>query len=380
MDFNLSEEQIAIQDSLRRYLTKDYGFEQRRTIARSADGFSREAWATYAELGLLMLPFSEANGGLGGNAVDTMVVMETLGASLALEPYLGTVVVAGSLVADLGSDAQRDKLLGGITGGSLLAALAHQEPGARYNRQHVATTAKADGAGYVLNGHKAVVLGAPSADQLLVSARTSGAAGDATGVTVFLVDPKAAGVTVVAYANQDAQRAGEVKLSNVKVSADAVLGPVDGALPAIERAIDRGIAGLCAEAVGIMAALNATTLDYLKQRKQFGVPIGKFQALQHRMADMAIAAEQARSMATLAALKADAEDQAERSRAVSGAKAYIGQALRKVGQDAVQMHGGMGVTDELMAAHYFKRLTMINATFGDADHHLARFSDTLLAA
>jgi alkylation response protein AidB-like acyl-CoA dehydrogenase len=380
MDFNFTEEQIAIQDSLRRFLTKDYGFEQRRTIAKSADGFSREAWATYAELGLLALPFSEEHGGLGGNSVDAMIVMETLGTNLALEPYLATVVVAGSLIADVGSDAQRDKLLGGITGGELLVSLAHQEPGARYNRQHVATSAKKEGDGHVLNGHKAVVLGAPSADQLLVSARTSGAAFDANGITLFVVDPKAAGVTVTGYTNQDGQRAGEVVLKNVKVGADAVLGKVDGALAGIERAIDRGIAGLCAEAVGIMTALNATTLDYLKQRKQFGVPIGKFQALQHRMAEMAIAAEQSRSMATLAALRADSTDAAERSRAVSGAKAYIGQALRKVGQDAVQMHGGMGVTDELMAAHYFKRLTIINSTFGDTDHHLARFSDTLLAA
>lgn len=380
MDFNFTEEQTAIQDSLRRFLTKDYGFEQRRHIAKSADGFSREAWATYAELGLLALPFSEEHGGLGGNSVDAMIVMETLGTSLALEPYLATVVVAGSLIADVGSDAQRDTLLGGITGGELLVSLAHQEPGARYNRQHVATSAKKDGDGHVLNGHKAVVLGAPSADRLLVSARTSGAAFDANGITLFVVDPKAAGVTVTGYTTQDGQRAGEVVLKNVKVGADAVLGKVDGGLAGIERAIDRGIAGLCAEAVGIMTALNATTLDYLKQRKQFGVPIGKFQALQHRMAEMAIAAEQSRSMATLAALRADSADAAERSRAVSGAKAYIGQALRKVGQDAVQMHGGMGVTDELMAAHYFKRLTIINATFGDADFHLARFSDTLLAA
>ena len=376
MDFNLSEEQTAIQDSLRRYLAKDYGFEQRRTIASSADGFNRNAWSTYAELGLLALPFSEAHGGLGGNAVDTMVVMEALGAHLALEPYVATVVVGGSLLADLGGDA----LLGGVTSGETLVALAHQEPGVRYNRQHVATTAKRSGQGFVLDGHKAVVLGAPSAHRLLVSARTSGAAGDAHGISLFAVDPKAAGVTVQSYVTQDAQRAGEVRLANVTVGADALLGPLDGALPAIERAVDRGIAALCAEAVGIMVALNAATLEYLKTRKQFGVPIGKFQALQHRMADMAIATEQARSLATLAALKADDADAAERSRAVSGAKAYIGRAARLVGQDAVQMHGGMGVTDELAVAHFFKRLTMINATFGDADHHLGRFSDTLLAA
>jgi len=380
MDFNLSEEQVAIQDTLRRWLAKEYGFEQRRAIAKSADGFSRDAWARYAGLGLLMLPLPEADGGLGGNAVDTMVVLETLGASLALEPYLSTVVVAGSLVTDLGVGALRNELLGGIASGALLATLAHLEPGVRYNRQCVATTARREGDVHLLSGHKAVVLGAPSANQLIVSARTSGVANDAAGITLFVVDPCAEGVTIAGYANQDAQRAGEVKLSNVKVGAEAMLGPMDGALPAIERAIDRGIAGLCAEAVGIMAALNAATLEYLRQRKQFGVHIGSFQALQHRMVDMVLATEQSRSLAMLAAIKADSEDPAERSRAVSAAKAYIGQALRQVGQEAVQMHGGMGVTDELMAAHCFKRLTMIDATFGNADHHLARFSDTLLVS
>ena len=377
MDFDLSEAQSAIQHSLRRWLANNYDFGQRRAVAQSAEGFSREAWAAYAELGLLMLPFSEADGGLGGNAVDTMVVLEALGAALALEPYLPTVVVAGSLVADLGTGALRNELLGGISTGTLLATLAHQEAGVRYNRRRVATTARREGDGHVLTGHKAVVLGAPSANRLLVSARTSGAPDEAAGITLFVVDPHAAGVAIEGYANHDAQRAGEVTLSNVKVGADAVLGPVGGALPAIERAIDRGIAGLCAEAVGIMATLNTATLDHLKQRKQFGVPIGNFQALQHRMVDMVIATEQSRSLAMLAALKADSDDPAERSRAVSGAKAYIGEALRKVGQDAVQMHGGMGVTDELMAAHCFKRLTMIDATFGNADHHLGRFSDTL---
>lgn len=379
MDFDLSEAQNAIRDSLQRWLTKHYGFEQRRAIAKSAEGFSREAWARYAELGLLMLPFSEADGGLGGNAVDTMVVLETLGAALVLEPYLPTVVVAGGLIADLAAGALRADLLGGIGSGALLVALAHQEPGARYNLRCVATTARREGDGHVLNGHKAVVLGATWANHLLVSARTSGAVDDAAGVTLFVVDPHAPGVTIRGYANQDAQRAGDVKLVDVKVGAEAVLGPVDGALPAVERAIDRGIAALCAEAVGIMTALNTATLDHLKQRKQFGVPIGSFQALQHRMVDMVIAAEQSRSLAMLAAVKADLQDSIERGRAVSAAKAYIGQALRRVGQEAVQLHGGMGVTDEFMPAHCFKRLTMIDATFGNADHHLARFSDTLRA-
>ncbi len=380
MDFNLSEEQTAIQDSLKRYLAKDYGFEQRRALTKSELGHSADAWKTYAELGLLALPFSEDVGGLGGNAIDVMLVAETLGTALALEPYIPTVVISGSLLADIGSPAQKDTLLSGITQGELLVSLAHQEPGARYNTHHVATTAKKDGDGWALSGHKAVVLGAPSANKLLVSARTSGSAFDANGISLFVVDAKAAGVTVRPYGTQDGQRAADVILKEVKVGADALVGQVNQALPAIEHALDRGIAALCAEAVGAMDTLNAQTLDYLKNRKQFDQPIGKFQVLQHRMADMAMAAEYGRAMALLAAVKVDSKDAAERRRHVSAAKAYIGQSARTVGQGSVQMHGGMGVTDELMASHFFKRLTVINQTLGDVDHHLGKFSDTLLAA
>ena len=380
MDFNLSEEQTAIQDSLKRYLAKDYGFEDRRKLTKSELGHSAEAWKTYAELGLLALPFAEEVGGLGGNAIDTMLIAETLGTALALEPFIPSIVIAGSLIADIGNAAQKDTLLGGITQGTTIATLAHQEPGARYNTHHVATSAKKDGDGWSLSGHKAVVLAAASAHKLLVSARTSGSAFDANGISLFVVDAKAAGLTLRPYGTQDGQRAADVILKDVKVGADALVGQVNQALPAIEWALDRGVAALCAEAVGVMATLNAQTLEYLKNRKQFGQPIGKFQALQHRMAEMAIAAEQARSMALLAAVKVDTSDAADRRRHVSAAKAYIGQSARKVGQDAVQMHGGMGVTDELMAAHLFKRLTVINQTFGDVDHHLGKFSDTLLAA
>lgn len=380
MDFNLSEEQTAIQDSLKRYLAKDYGFEARRALTKSELGHSEQAWATYAELGLLALPFPEAVGGLGGNAVDTMLVAETMGTALALEPFIPTVVLAGSLINDIGSPAQRDTLLGGITQGTLLATLAHQEPGARYNVNHVATTARKDGDGWSLSGHKAVVLAAASAHKLLVSARTSGSAFDANGVSLFVVDAKSAGLTLRPYGTQDGQRAADVTLKGVKVGADALVGQVNQALPAIEHALDRAIAALCAEAVGVMATLNAQTLEYLKTRKQFGQPIGKFQVLQHRMADMAMAAEYGRSMALLAAVKVDSKDVAERRRTVSAAKAYIGQSARTVGQGAVQMHGGMGVTDELMAAHLFKRLTVIGQTFGDVDHHLGKFSDSLLVA
>ncbi|MFZ5509585.1 MAG: acyl-CoA dehydrogenase family protein [Pseudomonadota bacterium] len=380
MDFNFTEEQSALQDTLRRFIAKDYGFEQRRQLAKSEPGFSRATWKQFADLGWLALPFPEEHDGMGGNAVDTMIVMEAFGRGLVLEPYLATVVLCGSLVRDSGSEMQKKSILPAIAGGELLMALAHYEPRTRYELNHVETTARPDAGGWVIDGAKSVVLGGPSADRLIVSARTSGGARDDAGVSLFLVDRNAAGMALRAYATQDGQRAADITFTRVKVGADALLGTQDQGLPALARALDYGIAALCAEAVGAMAALNEATLDYLKTRKQFGQPIAKFQALQHRMADMLIAAEQARSMMYLASVKADSPDAAERSRAVSAAKAYIGQSARFVGQQAVQLHGGMGVTDELNVSHYFKRLTMINATFGDADHHLGRFSDSLLAA
>lgn len=374
MDFNYTAEQLALQDTLRRFIAREYSFEHRRALAKSADGFDRHAWQTFADFGILALPFPEDLGGLAGNAVDTMLVMEMLGRGLALEPYVSTVVLCGGLLRDAGSAAQKEALIPAIATGELMLALAHYEPGGRYALDHVATTATATSSGWQLDGAKAVVLGAPSADQLVVSAR-----GD-KGLSLFLVNAGTPGVTIRAYPTQDGAHAADVKLAGVSVDADALIGPAGDALAIIERAIDYANAALCAEAVGIMSALNEITLEYLKTRKQFGIPIGKFQALQHRMAEMVIATEQARSMATLAAVQVDSADAAERSRAVAAAKAYVTQSARLVGQQAVQLHGGMGVVDELNVAHYFKRLTMIGLTFGDADYHLDRFSDTLLAA
>jgi len=374
MNFNYTEEQLALQDTLRRFIAKDYPFEHRRALAKSADGFDRAAWKTYADFGILALPFHEDFGGLNGNAVDSMLVMEMLGRGLALEPYVPTVVLCGGLIRDAGSTAQKEALLPAIAGGELLLALAHHEAGGRYGLDRVATTATAAGGGWTLDGAKAVALGAPAADKLIVSAR------DGKGLSLFLVDAGAAGVTLRAYPTQDGTRAADIRLSGVQVGADALIGSAGGGLASVERAIDYANAALCAEAVGVMSALNEITLEYLKTRKQFGVPIGKFQALQHRMADMVIATEQARSMATLAAVRADSADAAERSRAVAAAKAYVTQSARLVGQQAVQLHGGMGVVDELNVGHYFKRLTMIGLSFGDVDYHLGRFSDTLLAA
>ena len=377
MDFRLTDEQLALQETLRRFIAKDYAFERRRSLARSPLGYSAQAWAQYAELGLLGLPFPEEFGGLGGSGVDIMVVMELVGQGLLLEPYLSTVVVCGGLLRDAAAHAIKEALLPQIAAGKVQIALAAYEAAGRYELTHVASTAVRDGKGWRLTGRKSVVLDAPSADYFLLSARSSGNQTDAQGISLFLVPRDARGLTLQAYPTHSGGRAADLHLQDVAIEDAAVIGAADRALPVIERAVEQGIAALCAEAVGIVTALNEATLNHLKTRKQFGTVIGSFQALQHRMADMFIAAEQARSMAIIAAIPADGDDPAARRRAISGAKAYIGQAARFVGQQAVQLHGAMGVVDELNVSHYFKRLTMIDMTFGDADHHLARFSDAL---
>jgi alkylation response protein AidB-like acyl-CoA dehydrogenase len=373
MDFELKPEQEQLRDMLQRYVRKDYAFEARRRIIASPEGFSRDAWATFAELGLTGIGIPEEHGGIGGDAVDLFVVMESLGTGLVVEPYLATVVLGAGLVRDAGSGAQKEAILPAVARGQMFLALAHFEPGGRFDIEHVATTAKRSGPGYVLKGSKAVVLAGEAADKLIVSAATQ------SGVSLFLVDAKAKGVSRKGYPTRDGQRAADLALDDVAVDAAARIGNEGEGLAHVERAVDAAIAALCAEAVGCMDALNAHTLEYLKTRKQFGVAIGTFQVLKHRMADMFIAAAQARSMAYLAVLRADDADRARRRRAISAAKALVGKSARVVGQGAVQLHGGMGVVDELIVSHYFKRLTAINTTFGDADHHLARYSDLLAA-
>ncbi|MDP9089901.1 MAG: acyl-CoA dehydrogenase family protein [Pseudomonadota bacterium] len=380
MEFNYTEEQLALQDTLQRFIARDYDFDKRRAFAASSMGYSSEAWGQYAELGLLSLPFPEEFGGLGGNAVDIMLVMEQFGQGLLLEPYLSTVVMCGGLIRDAATDSVKQKLLPDIAAGRLKISLAAYEAAGRYDLSYVGCTARQVGASWHLSGRKTVVLDGGSADYFLVSARSRGNMGDRDGVSLFLVARDAPGLTLAAYPTQSGARAADLLLEDVSVGADALLGAAFHALPIIERAVDRGIAALCAEAVGIINALNETTLNYLKTRKQFGVAIGTFQALKHKMADMLIAAEQSRSMAIIAAVHADSQDESARRRAVSAAKAYIGQAGRLVGQNAVQMHGGMGVVDEHIVSHYFKRLTMIDLSFGDEDYHLAKFSQTLLPA
>jgi alkylation response protein AidB-like acyl-CoA dehydrogenase len=363
MNFDYNEEQQLLADSVRRFLTKDYGFEARKKIVASKDGWSPQVWGTLAEMGLTGLPFSPDFGGFGGGAVDLMGVMEAAGDALLVEPYLPTLI-GGQIVARAGSEAQKKTILSTLVEGKLKLAFAHSEKGARYNLAKVSATAKKAGAGWEISGEKVVVLGAEAADKLVVSAKTD------KGLSLFIVDAKS--VKIKPYVTLDEQRAGDVVLSKVQ---GELIGAEGGALPVIEEVVDYATALICAEAVGAMKFACDTTLEYLKTRKQFGVPIGTFQALQHRMVDMYVATEQARSMACLACSKMDsAADAGERGRAVSAAKIKIADNARLVSQEAIQLHGGMGMTEEMKVSHTFRRLTMIAQQFGDADHHLARFA------
>jgi pimeloyl-CoA dehydrogenase small subunit len=374
MNFDLSDEQQLLADTLKRYLTKEYTIEARAKIVASPTGWSETVWAALAEMGLLGVPFAEEHGGFGGTAVDVMLVMEALGEALVVEPYWTNVGLAGRLVARGGSAEQQKRILPALIQGKRKLAFAHTERGARYDLRHVGTRAKRSGQGFTLEGEKRAVLHGAAADTLMVSARTAGADTDAGGISLFLLDRGAPGLTVKDYRTIDELRAADVWLSGVSVPPDAMLGSEGQALALIEDAADYATALLCAEAVGAIRFANETTLEYLKMRRQFGVPIGSFQALQHRMVDMAISYEQARSMACLACVKVDTAGPEERRHAVSAAKIKVADACRHVSQEAVQLHGGIGMTEELKISHTFRRLTMIGQTFGDAEHHLERFA------
>ena len=380
MNFDLSEEQQLLADSLKRYLTNEYSIEARAKIVASSTGWSETVWAAFAEMGLLGVPFAEEHGGFGGTAVDVMLVMEAIGEGLVVEPYWVNVGLAGRLIARGGSADQQQRILPSLIQGKHRLAFAHTERTARYDLAHVGTRATRSGAGFTLEGEKRAVLHGAAADTLIVSARTAGSDTDPNGISLFLVDRAASGLTVKDYRTIDELRAADVWLSGVIVPADAMLGGEGRALPLIEDAADYATALLCAEAVGAIRYANETTLEYIKNRRQFGVPIGSFQALQHRMVDMVISYEQARSMAYLACVKADTAPAAERRHAISAAKIKIADACRHVSQEAVQLHGGMGMTEELKVSHTFRRLTMISQTFGDAEHHLERFAASEPAA
>lgn len=373
MDFNLSDEQQLLKDSAERFVRENYSFEQRQRLVATEAGYSEDHWRQMAELGWLGASLPEAHGGIDGGPLETMVLMEAFGTALVTEPYLASVVLGGGLVKAAGSDTQQDAILPALAAGQCKLAFAYAERHSGYDLFHVETTAKQDGDGFTLDGAKGVVLGAASADRIIVSARTAGDIRDRDGIGLFLVPRDADGVTLRPYPTVDGLRAAEVNLDGVRVGADAVLGDAGSAWPVIDAVADEAVAALCAEAVGAMDTVVTLTRDYLNTREQFGRPISRFQVLQHQLADMVIAAEESRSMMIVATLRL-ADEPAARAKAVSGAKHLIGRHARMVGQRAVQLHGGMGMTEEMSVGHYFKRLTMIEMMLGDSAWHLKRYA------
>src|SRR5437763_9719770 len=376
MDFDLSEEQRLLKERHDGLLTDSYDFEARKKYQKEKGGWSKAVWGRLAEQGLLGLPFAEADGGFGAGGVETMIVMEALGKALVLEPYLATVVIAGGFLRHGGSDAQKAAHVPGIIDGSKTFAFAQLEKNSRYDLHDVATSAKKKGNGWVIDGEKFVVLNGENADVLIVTARTKGERRDKSGVGVFIVPANAKGVTKKSYPTQDGLHAADISFTGVEVGADAAIGDPENALALIEQVVDDARIAICAEAVGAMDESLKSTVEYLKTRTQFGVPIGSFQVLQHRAADMFVAVEQARSMSLFATMAADFDDPKERANAVAAAKVQIGKSGKFVGQQAMQLHGGIGMTMEAKIGHYFKRLTMIENTFGDADYHLRRVSES----
>jgi alkylation response protein AidB-like acyl-CoA dehydrogenase len=373
MDFSYSEEQVLLRNSVAKYLADNYRFEDWRKFTRSDSGRDPKHWSQFAELGLFAALLPEKYGGFGGDAVSAQIIMEEFGRALVVEPYVPTAVIGAGLLLNSASEELKNEWLPKIAAGESIMAFAFSEQGGRFNFADLTTTARRQGGNFVLNGQKAVVIGAPWADQLIVTARTAGSRRDAIGVSVFLVDKTLKGVSARDYRTVDSNRASELTFENVEVPASCLIGEQDNALPAVENAVDAAIAAHCAEAVGSMKMLVDATVEYSKTRKQFGVPIGKFQALQHRMVDMFVSYEQAVSSTLMVTLKLS-ESEPERKMAASAAKVQIGKSGRIVGQGAVQIHGGMGMTDELNVGHYFKRLTMLDTLYGNVDHHVKRYA------
>ena len=373
MDFSLNELQTMMADSVGKFIDNEYDFDTRQRYADSERGFSDDVWKTFAELGWTAVPFAEEDGGLDGGPVDIMVLMQSLARGLVVEPYLANVILAGGILKRVGNEAQKEQWLQPMIAGELQATLAFNEPQARYELANVATSATRDGDHWVFDGHKGLVLNGGTSDLLLIPARTAGDVGDEHGITLFAVAADSDGLSRQTYATVDGLRAAEIKLAGVRVSGDAVLGNVDEGFATLAATIDDATLAVCAEAVGIMYTLKDKTVQYSKDRSQFGVPIGSFQVLQHRMVDMLMACEQAQSL-LMWAVMTNAEGGEEGRRAVSAMKYMIGTAGQKLGEEAVQIHGGMGVTWELDVAHYFKRLTAICTLFGNADWHLDKLA------
>jgi alkylation response protein AidB-like acyl-CoA dehydrogenase len=374
MDLSFTEIQTMLVDSIEKFIANDYSFERRQQNAASDTGYSADVWATFADLGWTAVPFAEDDGGFDGGPVELMVMMQQFGRGLIVEPYLANIVLAGGVLRRAASDAQKTKLLQPLISGELQAALAVTEPQSRYDLANIETTATKDGDDWIINGRKGVVLNGGNAGLLIIPARTSGSNTDRDGITLFAVGGIADGVSRNAYATVDGHQAAEIILQDVRVESNAMLGELGAAYAVLDAVVDEATLAVCAEAVGIMQTLTDKTVEYSKSREQFGVPIGSFQALQHRMVDMLTACEQSYSLLLWASM-ANADQTGEAKRAISALKYQVGTAGKKVGQEAVQIHGGMGVTWDLDIAHYFKRLTTIGQMFGNADWHLDKLAE-----
>ncbi|MEO6717025.1 MAG: acyl-CoA dehydrogenase family protein [Novosphingobium sp.] len=375
MDFEFTDDQRMLREGAERLLAETYDFGQRSAWLSEPEGWSRRQWRRFAEMGLLGLPFDVADGGFGGGPTEIMIVMEAFGRALVVEPYLSTVLLGGGFLQLGGSQEQRATLLPRIIEGDLLLAFAQAEPNSRYDLGQVGTTARQVGGNWVIDGHKRHVLGGDSADKFIVSARIDGMPGDSEGLSVFLVDGDARGVTRRGYRLQDHTRAAEIRFDTVHVGPEAIIGEPGRGLGLMTRVVGRAIGAQCCEAVGVMASAHERTVEYLKLRKQFGATLGSFQALQHRAVDMYVQLELARSIALYGMTASEGIDAAERNRAVAATKVQIGRTARRIGQEAIQLHGGIGMTEEHPIGHYFRRLTMIEMQFGDTSHHLARLAE-----
>tara|TARA_B100001245_G_C22889799_1_gene428413 strand:+ start:669 stop:1796 length:1128 start_codon:yes stop_codon:yes gene_type:complete len=374
MDFSFSEEQTLLRNTIQSFIQDNYDFDKRTEIVKSEEGMKIENWKLFSNLGLLGLPFSEDDGGLGFGPVELMIVVEEFGKGLVVEPYIQTIVTCGGFLKRA-SEKQRNKYIPKIISGEDIWAFAYAEPQGRYNLNDLTTKASKEGDNYILNGYKCVVSAAPWSKKLIVSARTSGDQRDEEGISLFILDKNSSGISLRDYPTVDGSRASEIILEDVKVSSENIIGEEGKASKLIEQVVDESIAAVCAEAIGAMGVLNEATVEYCKTRKQFGQPIGKFQVLQHRMVDMFMQYEQSVSMTYMVNLKLH-EEYSERRKAASGAKVQICKAAKFIGQSAIQLHGGMGMTDELNVGHYFKRLSMIENLFGNIDHHLKKYAST----
>jgi len=373
MDFTFNEEQSLIQDQVDQFVQKEYDWETRQSLSNSELGFGEDNWKKFAELGWLGISVSEDSGGFGGSAIESMLIMEAFGKGLVVEPFLETVIMAGGLIDDHGSDQQKSSFLEPAIAGEMHLALAYAEPQSRFNLSDVVTDAKADGDNFIINGYKSVVMNGPSADQIIVSARTSGTQLDGNGISLFIIDANASGLDKTNYKTVDGRRASDLTFENVSVSKESLIGVQDKGFEILDSAIDKAILAISAEAVGAMEVLYKTTVEYTKTREQFGTAIGKFQVLQHRMVDMFMEYEQCKSLLYMATMKHE-EKAEDAKKAISGLKYQVGKAGKFIGQQAVQLHGGMGVTDELNVGHYFKRLTTVGTIFGNTDYHLKKYS------